>query len=95
MAKRRKTGKDKTVRLGVVGVGGMGTAHARMVAAGDIAGAELVAVSDVDPSRLTPFEGREKFADSRKLIVGFFYREPWQPHRHGHRRSSTWAACAR
>ena len=39
-----------TVRVGVIGTGVMGAAHARLLATG-IGGAELVAVSDVDTAR--------------------------------------------
>ncbi|MFO7296177.1 MAG: Gfo/Idh/MocA family oxidoreductase [Caldicoprobacter sp.] len=40
------------VRIGVVGIGNMGTAHAKYLAAGDIPNAELTAVCDINPKRL-------------------------------------------
>ncbi|MBM7581181.1 putative dehydrogenase [Caldicoprobacter guelmensis] len=40
------------VRIGVVGIGNMGSAHAKYLAAGDIPNAELTAVCDVNPKRL-------------------------------------------
>ena len=39
------------IRLGVIGVGGMGTAHARWLFAGKTAGARLTALCDTDPNR--------------------------------------------
>ena len=41
-----------TVRIGIVGLGGMGTRHARTLLAGQVPGAALTAVCDVRPERL-------------------------------------------
>ena len=41
-----------TVRVGVIGCGGMGSHHAQYIADGQIPGAELVAVCDVRPERM-------------------------------------------
>lgn len=38
------------VRIGIVGLGNMGTGHARYLITGGVKGAELTAVSDVRPS---------------------------------------------
>jgi Predicted dehydrogenases and related proteins len=40
------------VRIGIVGLGNMGTGHARYLITGGVKGAELTAVSDVRPERL-------------------------------------------
>ncbi len=40
------------VRIGVIGIGGMGSTHAMYLKKGDIAGAELTAVCDINPERL-------------------------------------------
>jgi predicted dehydrogenase len=58
------------VRLGVIGVGGMGTSHARVFQAGKIKRGRLAAVCDVNPERFSSFpeESVLKFSDSRKLI---------------------------
>ena len=40
------------VRIGIIGIGGMGTNHAEYLSAGEIAGAELAAVCDVREARL-------------------------------------------
>lgn len=45
------------IRLGVVGVGNMGSSHARRLAAGEIKGASLVAVCDNNPKRLQDMNG--------------------------------------
>lgn len=41
------TSTSSTVRVGIIGVGNMGSAHARTLLSGNIAGAELVAVCDI------------------------------------------------
>jgi len=40
------------VRIGIVGIGGMGSNHAGYLSRGEVAGAKLVAVADVNPERL-------------------------------------------
>ncbi len=42
----------KTVRYGIVGIGGMGTSHMRWLFNGDVPNAELTAVCDINPERL-------------------------------------------
>lgn len=42
----------ETLKVGVIGFGNMGTFHARYLAQGEVAGATLAAVCDVDPARL-------------------------------------------
>jgi predicted dehydrogenase len=64
----KSSSRTGPVRLGIVGVGAMGRHHARAVRAGEIPGCELAAVCDVDPSRLTPFEGIPAFASDRELF---------------------------
>ncbi|MDI7276624.1 MAG: Gfo/Idh/MocA family oxidoreductase, partial [Anaerolineae bacterium] len=56
------------VRIGIIGVGGMGAHHARYLLDGQIARATLTAVSDVDPARLEPYSALQTFTDSRDLI---------------------------
>ncbi len=41
-----------TVRIGIIGIGNMGTAHARNFYKGKISGAKLTAVCDINPDRL-------------------------------------------
>ena len=40
------------VRLGIIGVGNMGTGHALSLMAGDVPEMALTAVADVNPARL-------------------------------------------
>lgn len=40
------------VRIGIIGIGNMGSSHARELAKGSVAGGELVAVCDINPDRL-------------------------------------------
>jgi predicted dehydrogenase len=57
------------LRLGIIGVGGMGTCHARQVLDGAVKRCELAAVCDLRPQQLAQFDDKiRKFADSRKLI---------------------------
>ncbi len=56
------------VRIGVVGVGGMGSHHANYLSKGEIARAELTAVCDVEKEKLGRWEGVREFTDSRELI---------------------------
>ena len=59
----------KEVRLGVIGVGGMGTNHAQNVEAGKVRGMRLTAVCDVNPRQLAKFNDTiKKFTDHRKLL---------------------------
>jgi len=56
------------VRLGIIGIGGMGTDHARRVQAGQVPRCELAAVCDINPERLKAFPGVRGFEDSAELI---------------------------
>ena len=57
------------VRMGVVGLGNMGTPHAKTLLSGAIKRAALAAVCDIDPERLKQFDDRvAKFTDSAKMI---------------------------
>ncbi|MCL6431748.1 MAG: Gfo/Idh/MocA family oxidoreductase [Anaerolineae bacterium] len=56
------------VRIGIIGVGGMGSFHARYLLEGCVARASLTAVSDADPARLEPYKELKTFTDSRDLI---------------------------
>ncbi|MFI3169175.1 MAG: Gfo/Idh/MocA family oxidoreductase [Faecalibacterium sp.] len=50
----------KTVRLGIIGVGNMGTGHSERILAGNIPNMELTAVCDINPDRIVAF--KEKFS---------------------------------
>ena len=52
----------KEVKLGIIGVGNMGGAHAKKVLAGQIPGMTLSAVCDHDEKRLRPFESESEVA---------------------------------
>ncbi len=61
----------KEVRVGVIGVGGMGSSHAWRFVKGEIDRAKLTAVCDIDPEQLKKFDDHEEikqFSDSKKLI---------------------------
>ncbi len=66
------------LRIGVIGMGNMGTTHAQSLARGQVPGAELTAVFDIDPHRLkrfmehagpnvAAFESREAFFASGRM----------------------------
>lgn len=56
------------VRIGVIGVGGMGSHHARYLQAGEVKRAELAAVCDIDESKLQNWGDAKTFTDSAELI---------------------------
>lgn len=63
------------VRIGIIGIGNMGSAHALSIFGGKIDGMELTAVCDTDPSRLqwakeTFGSSVALYADYRELISG-------------------------
>jgi predicted dehydrogenase len=59
----------KEVRLGIVGVGGMGGSHANNVLAGTVNRLRLAAVCDINPAQMTRFDPAVKrFERSEELI---------------------------
>jgi predicted dehydrogenase len=58
----------KTVRLGIVGLGNMGRAHAQNLIEGKVPGCELAAVCDVKPEAAAGFEKQAKFTDCGQMI---------------------------
>ena len=61
--------KLSEVRVGVIGVGGMGTGHVRRFENGAIKRGRVTAVCDIDPRKMDKFgDGYKKFTDSRELI---------------------------
>ncbi len=56
------------VRIGIIGLGGMGQFHMRYFGEGKIRRAQLTAVADVDPARLAAVQGLATFARSEDLI---------------------------
>ena len=58
----------ESVRLGIIGVGNMGSNHSRRLRNSDVTNCEFVSVCDVDPERLKPFEDLKTYTDSRDLI---------------------------
>ncbi len=63
---------DKKVKVGVIGIGNMGSAHASCIASGEIKGMELMAVCDIDESRLAKcekaFPNATRYADWQELL---------------------------
>jgi len=69
MAKRGAgKGAGGDVRLGIIGVGSMGSWHARSVLEGKVKRCRLAAVCDVRPEALKGWGNIPVFGDSRKLI---------------------------
>ena len=60
------------VRMGVIGIGNMGSAHAQCIASGEVRGMTLAAVCDIQPRRLewcrARFPEARRFADWHKLL---------------------------
>ena len=59
----------KHVRLGIVGLGNMGSVHARSILDRKVDRATLVAVCDTDPDRLKPFPELKHFASADEMIA--------------------------
>ncbi|MEK7474877.1 MAG: Gfo/Idh/MocA family oxidoreductase [Candidatus Coatesbacteria bacterium] len=57
------------VRIGVVGVGGMGGFHADYLQKGKVNGARLTAVCDVIPKQMDRFEGVKKYGHHAQLLA--------------------------
>jgi predicted dehydrogenase len=60
--------EEERLRVGVIGLGNMGSVHARALETGQVPRAELAAVCDIDPAALAPFANTAHFADSAELI---------------------------
>lgn len=56
------------IRVGVIGVGNMGSFHASLFQEKKIHGAELTAICDIDPRRLERYKDFKTFTNSKKLI---------------------------
>lgn len=59
----------KEVRVGVIGLGNMGSAHAGALLAGDVPGSRLTAVCDADPVRLKRFDSVRGFTEEAKMFA--------------------------
>ncbi len=57
-----------TVRIGVVGIGNIGTTHVRNLLSGKIAGVTLTAICDRNPAALARFPEFRHFTDSAEMI---------------------------
>lgn len=58
----------KKVRLGIIGVGNMGTVHAKHITEGKVPGMELAALCDINPSRMEAFADAKAFTDPIEMI---------------------------
>ncbi len=56
------------VRLGIVGVGAMGSTHAKAASLGQIRRCRLTAVCDIDPRAMQPYTQAKHYTDSAALI---------------------------
>lgn len=63
----KKATKAK-VRIGIIGIGGMGSSHAKMLLANKIPDAVLAAVCDIDPKRFEAFPDTPHWTDSNALL---------------------------
>lgn len=60
--------QTNTIRIGVVGIGGMGGGHARSLSDGKIKRATLGAVCDANPAHFEKFPGVQSFTDFEAMI---------------------------
>lgn len=66
MSKNLKQKLSK-VRIGIIGVGNMGTAHAHTLLGNKVPGAELTAIADISPKALAKFPQVKQFASFQDL----------------------------
>jgi len=59
---------SKKVRIGVIGLGGMGSGHANSILANKVDRCELTAVSDFMPQAMAKFPSIKSFADSKEMF---------------------------
>lgn len=64
-----QTSSSNSVGLGIIGIGNMGSSHARNVQENKIPGMHLAAISDSDPQRMATFEHVEKHVRWQNLIA--------------------------
>lgn len=57
------------VRLGIIGVGNMGKAHARNVLTGKVKGLKLAALADLEPAQMAEFSEVKQFPGGSELIA--------------------------
>jgi len=57
------------LRIGIIGLGGMGQNHAGKLTGGEIKRCRLTAVCDVNESSLAKFDGLKRFTDSHEMII--------------------------
>ncbi|MGI6173250.1 MAG: Gfo/Idh/MocA family protein [Christensenellales bacterium] len=61
-----------TVRIGIIGIGNMGTGHAKSILGGEVAGMALTAVADINPARLEwakeNLPGVARFDDAENMM---------------------------
>jgi predicted dehydrogenase len=58
----------KKVRLGIIGIGNMGSTHARWILEGKVPRTELTALCDTNPEALTPFPNVSHFTSASDLF---------------------------
>jgi len=63
-----KSANDKNVRIGIVGIGNMGTGHAKLFLENKVPGAMLAAICDINPDKMKSFSDVPKYTDSDTML---------------------------
>lgn len=63
-----KSANDKNVRIGIVGIGNMGTGHAKLFLENKVPGATLAAICDLNPDKMKSFADVPQYADSDRML---------------------------
>ena len=63
-----KSANDKNVRIGIVGIGNMGTGHAKLFLENKVPGATLAAICDINPDRMKSFTDVPQYTDSDTML---------------------------
>ena len=56
------------VRLGIIGIGTMGSTHARYLLDGKVERCHLVAMADIDPAAMEPYAELRRFSSGNEMI---------------------------
>ncbi len=63
-----KSAKDKDVRIGIVGIGNMGSGHAKLFLENKVPGATLAAICDINPAKMKSFADVLPYTDSDTML---------------------------
>ena len=90
---------DKKIRLGIIGLGNMGSGHARSIMEGKCPDFDLVAVADINPARVewgkANLAGNIRYFDAALAMLTAAASTPaWSAYPITIIRATPWPACS-